>query len=125
MEADMAVMNSKKMDMTQGSLWDKILIFAIPLGLIGILLLLIPAFVSLSLAITAGFLGINGFAATFTGFAVLADILVVAGVSLILLSLALLFLWLFVWFIGGAIVGLIHGLCVLGGKWCYKEVAVQ
>ena len=100
------------------------IIFAIPLGLIGILLL-IPAFVSLSLAITAGFLGINGFAATFTGFAVLADILVVAGVSLILLALALLFLWLFVWFIGGAIVGLIHGLCVLGGKWCYKEVAVQ
>ena len=101
------------------------IIFAIPLGLIGILLLLIPAFVSLSLAITAGFLGINGFAATFTGFAVLADILVVAGVSLILLALALLFLWLFVWFIGGAIVGLIHELCVLGGKWCYKEVAVQ
>ena len=101
------------------------IIFAIPLGLIGILLLLIPAFVSLSLAIIAGFLGINGFAATFTGFAVLADILVVAGVSLILLALALLFLWLFVWFIGGAIVGLIHGLCVLGGKWCYKEVAVQ
>lgn len=101
------------------------IIFAIPLGLIGILLLLIPAFVSLSLAITAGFLGINGFAATFTGFAVLADILVVAGVSLILLALALLLLWLFVWFIGGAIVGLIHGLCVLGGKWCYKEVAVQ
>lgn len=101
------------------------IIFAIPLGLIGILLLLIPAFVSLSLAITAGFLGIYGFAATFTGFAVLADILVVAGVSLILLALALLFLWLFVWFIGGAIVGLIHGLCVLGGKWCYKEVAVQ
>ena len=101
------------------------IIFAIPLGLIGIPLLLIPAFVSLSLAITAGFLGINGFAATFTGFAVLADILVVAGVSLILLALALLFLWLFVWFIGGAIVGLIHGLCVLGGKWCYKEVAVQ
>ena len=101
------------------------IIFAIPLGLIGILLLLIPAFVSLSLAITAGFLGIKGFAATFTGFAVLADILVVAGVSLILLALALLFLWLFVWFIGGTIVGLIHGLCVLGGKWCYKEVAVQ
>ena len=101
------------------------IIFAIPLGLIGILVLLVPAFVSLSLAITAGFLGIYGFAATFTGFAVLADILVVAGVSLVLLALALLFLWLFVWFIGGAIVGLIHGLCVLGGKWCYKEVAVQ
>ena len=100
-------------------------IIAIPLGLIGILLLLLLAFMSLSLAVTAGFFGIYGFAATFTGFAVLADILVVAGASLILLSLALLFLWLFVWFIGGGIVGLIRGLCALGGSWCYKEVAVQ
>ena len=33
----MAVMNSKKMDMTQGSLWDKILIFAIPLAASSIL----------------------------------------------------------------------------------------
>ena len=101
------------------------IIIAIPLGLIGILLLLLLAFMSLSLAVTAGFFGIYGFAATFTGFAVLADILVVAGASLILLSLALLFLWLFVWFIGGGIVGLIRGLCTLGGSWCYKEVAVQ
>ena len=101
------------------------IIIAIPLGLIGILLLLLLAFMSLSLAVTAGFFGIYGFAATFTGFAVLADILVVAGASLILLSLALLFLWLFVWLIGGGIVGLIRGLCALGGSWCYKEVAVQ
>ena len=101
------------------------IIIAIPLGLIGILLLLLLAFMSLSLAVTTGFFGIYGFAATFTGFAVLADILVVAGASLILLALALLFLWLFVWFIGGGIVGLIRGLCALGGSWCYKEVAVQ
>ena len=101
------------------------IIIAIPLGLIGILLLLLLALMSLSLAITVGFFGIYGFAATFTGFAVLADILVVAGGSLILLALALLFLWLFVWFIGGGIVGLIRGLCALGGSWCYKEVAVQ
>ena len=101
------------------------IIVAIPIGLIGILLLLLLALMSLSLAVTVGFFGIYGFAATFTGFAVLADILVVAGGSLILLALALLFLWLFVWFIGGGIVGLIRGLCALGGSWCYKEVAVQ
>ena len=101
------------------------IIIAIPIGLIGILLLLLLALMSLSLAVTVGFFGIYGFAATFTGFAVLADILVVAGASLILLALALLFLWLFVWFIGGGIVGLIRGLCALGGSWCYKEVAVQ
>lgn len=101
------------------------IIIAIPIGLIGILLLLLLALMSLSLAVTVGFFGIYGFAATFTGFAMLADILVVAGVSLILLALALLFLWLFVWFIGGGVVGLIRGLCALGGSWCYKEVAVQ
>ena len=101
------------------------IIIAIPIGLIGVLLLLLLALMSLSLAVTVGFFGIYGFAATFTGFAVLADILVVAGVSLILLALALLFLWLFVWFIGGGIVGLIRGLCALGRSWCYKEVAVQ
>ena len=101
------------------------IIIAIPIGLIGILLLLLLALMSLLLAVTVGFFGIYGFAATFTGFAVLADILVVAGASLILLALALLFLWLFVWFIGGGIVGLIRGLCALGGSWCYKEVAVQ
>ena len=101
------------------------IIIAIPIGLIGILLLLMLALMSLSLAVTVGFFGIYGFAATFTGFAVLADILVVAGGSLILLALALLLLWLFVWFIGGGIVGLIRGLCALGGSWCYKEVAVQ
>ena len=50
---------------------------------------------------------------------------ILAAAGFVLLALALLFLWLFVWFIGGAIVGLIHGLCVIGGKWCYKEVAVQ
>ena len=47
--------------------------------LIGILLLLLLALMSLSLAVTVGFFGIYGFAATFTGFAVLADILVVAA----------------------------------------------
>ena len=44
-------------------------------------------------------------------------------IVLILLALGLLLLWLFVWLIGGAIVGLIHGAISLGGKWCYKEVA--
>ena len=45
--------------------------------------------------------------------------------SLVLLAVGLLFTWLFIWFIGGAIAGLIRGVIRLGGKWCYKEVAVQ
>ena len=58
----------------------------------------------------------------FGGFAVLADLLVVLGAALILLALGLLFLWLFIWLIGGGIVGLVRGVCALARKWCYKEV---
>ena len=35
---------------------------------------------------------------------------------------ALLALWIAVWLVGGAMVGLVRGLIHLGGKWCYKEV---
>ena len=57
-----------------------------------------------------------------SGFGVLADILVMIGLAVIILALGLLFLWLFIWFIGGPIVGLVRGVMALGGKWCYKEV---
>ena len=97
-------------------------ILAIPLTLIGLVLLLIPA--ALCLGVAAGFIytGILVASAAFGGFAVLADLLVVAGAALILLALGLLFLWLFVWFIGGAMVGLVRSVIELGGQWCYKEV---
>ena len=39
-----------------------------------------------------------------------------------LLALGLLALWIAVWLVGGAMVGLVRGLIHLGGKWCYKEV---
>ena len=40
------------------------------------------------------------------------------------LLLALLFLRLFIWLIGGVIPALIRGVFALGRKWCYKEVPV-
>ena len=101
------------------------IILAVPLTLIGIAILLLPTLLFLLLAFLAGWLGIEGIIATFGGFAVLADILVVVGAAIVVLALALLFLWIFVWLVGGAIVGLIRGVCWLGGKWCYKEVAVR
>jgi hypothetical protein len=58
-------------------------------------------------------------------FAVIADMLVVFGAGLILVALGLLFVWLFIWFLGGAIFGFIRGICRLGRKTCCKEVAVQ
>ena len=98
------------------------IILAIPLTLIGIVLLLVPTLLSLGLA--AGFLsaGIVTVSAAFSGFAVLADLFVILGAALLLLAFGLLFLWLFVWFLGGAIVGLVRGVIELGGNWCFKEV---
>ena len=43
--------------------------------------------------------------------------------ALVVLALGLLFLWIFVWFVGGAIAGLINEIIKLGGKWCFKEVS--
>ena len=49
--------------------------------------------------------------------------MVVLGAALVVLALGLLFLWIFVWFVGGAIAGLINEIIKLGGKWCFKEVS--
>ena len=57
-----------------------------------------------------------------SGIAVFADIMVIIGMAFILLALGLLALWIAVWLVGGAMVGLVRGLIHLGGKWCYKEV---
>lgn len=100
------------------------IILAIPVGIIGVALLLIPTLVSLALAVGTVAAGIMILNAALGGFAVLADLLVVLGAAVVVLALGLFFCWLFVWFIGGAIVGLIRGLVHLGGKWCYKEVRV-
>lgn len=98
------------------------IILAVPITLIGVALLLIPTLLCLVPAISFTVVGVGGLIAAFAGFAVLADILVMLGVSILGFALGLLFLWLFIWFIGGAIVGLIRGVIALGGNWCYKEV---
>ena len=101
------------------------ILISVPLGLIGTLLLLSLTFFTLGAAVITVAAGIMLITAAFGGFTVFADVLVVAGVAIIVLALGLLLLWLFVWLIGGAIVGLIRGLIRLGGKWCYKEVAAE
>ena len=54
---------------------------------------------------------------------VFADILIVLGCAIVTLALGLLFLWLFIWFVGAVIGGLIRWVVQLGSQWCYKEVA--
>lgn len=98
------------------------ILFAVPVTLLGIALLLIPAVVSLALAAACIAAGCAGIMAAFGGFAMFADILIVVGGSLIALALGLLFLWLFVWFIGGAIASLVRGVIQLGRSWCCEEV---
>lgn len=101
------------------------LIVAVPLTLACIALLLVPAALALSVAVAAGYLGFTGITATFGSFTVFADILLVFGCTLIVLALGLLFLWIFIWMLGGVIPALIRGVSALARKWCYKEVPVQ
>ncbi|MBR3294535.1 MAG: hypothetical protein IKI69_08980 [Oscillospiraceae bacterium] len=108
-------------------IWAMILypLLAIPLTLIGIVLLLVPALACLAVAIGCGTLAILTIVAALGSFPKLANLLVALGAALILLAFALLMLMLFIWLLGGAIGGLIHGVIALGGKCCYKEVSVE
>lgn len=98
---------------------------AIPVGIVGLAVLAVPTVLFLALASVCGYVGVSAVGMCFGSFAVIADTLAVFGAGLALLAVALLFVWLFVWFLGGAMVGFIRGLCRLGAKLCCKEVAVK
>ena len=97
------------------------LIVSVPLTAIGIIILLIPALLFLALSIAVVIIGSKAMAAAFGGFAVFSDVMVVLGASLVIMALGLILFWIFVWFIGGAIAGLINAVIRLGGKICYGE----
>ncbi len=101
------------------------ILIAIPIGAVGIVLLLVPALASLGVALACIVVAVLGISVALTSFPKIANLLVAFGAALILLAVGLVFLMLFVWFLGGAIGGLINGLITLGGNWCYKEVPVE
>lgn len=101
------------------------LIPALPMGILGLALLLVIAALFLGLAGVCGYVGVQAIVLAFGSFAVIADTMAVFGAGLALVALALLFVWLFVWFLGGAMAGYVRGLCRLGAKICCKEVAVK
>ena len=98
-------------------------LLAIPVTAAGVALLLVPTLLVLALACVVILSGSAIFASVFGGFVVFADLLVVLGSALIVLAVGLILLWLFIWLVGGAIVGLIRGVVRLGSRCCYKEVA--
>ena len=101
------------------------ILLAIPLTLVGVVVLLVPTVLFLALAAGTIFAGVMILSAAFSGFTMFSDLLVVLGLAIIVLALGLLFLWIFIWFIGGAIVGLVRSVVSLGEQWCYKEVAAE
>jgi len=98
---------------------------AIPVGLAGVAVLLLPTLLFLALAVLCVYAGVSIIGMCFGSFAVIADTMVVFGAGVGLAALSLLFVWMFIWFLGGVIAGFIRGLCCLGRKICCKEVAVQ
>lgn len=101
------------------------ILFAVPITALLIVLALLAAVLILSIAAAGVLLGGALLMAAFGGFSVFADIMIVLGVSLILIALGLLFLWAFIWMLGGAIPGIIKGAVNLGGKLCTKEVPAE
>lgn len=97
-------------------------IIAIPVAAVCVVVLLIPTLLSLLMSVGAVVLGCMALSSAVGAFTMFADVMVVLGAALVILAVGLLLLWIFVWFVGGAIAGLINGIIKLGGKWCYKEV---
>lgn len=97
-------------------------ILAVPVVLLCVALLLIPTLLCLAVSALAVMVGCAALISAFGAFTMFSDMMVVLGAAMLTLALGLLFLWFFVWLIGGAIAGLINAVIKLGGKWCYKEV---
>ena len=98
-------------------------LLAVPVTLLGIAVLLLPTLLFLALAAAVIVAGVQLVIAAFGGFKILADFLLLFGAAVVLLALGLLFLWIFIWFVGGVMAGLVTGVIALGRRWCYKEVS--
>ena len=99
-----------------------ILLF-VPLGLVGIAVLLCVGAALIAVAAAAIGSGVFAVSLAFSGMAVFADIIMTIGVALVCFAAGVLFLWLALWFLIRSVGGLVRGILHLGKKWCYKEVS--
>ena len=101
-----------------------ILFFLVAIPSVPVMLLLLAILVALSVSLSFGVIALGSILviSAFSGFAVLADILLLLGAAIIALALGLLFLWLAIWLIAEGMVGLIRSVKELYREWCFKEV---
>ena len=101
------------------------LLIAIPLTALAVIVIL--ALAAVALAVSAGFFFIGGSSviAAFGGFQVFADVLIMIGIGVILIAVGLLFLWLFIWLLGGLTRILVGGIIDLAVKLCSKKGAEE
>jgi hypothetical protein len=97
------------------------LLIAIPVALLLLALLLIPTLLFVGVSAGLIILGATLAVSAFSGFSVLADLLLLIGAALVILALGLLFLWLTVWTIGGGMGGVIRTVGALRRKLCMKK----
>ena len=97
------------------------LLIAIPVVLVLLALLLIPTLLFVGVSAGLIILGATLALSAFSGFSVLADLLLLIGAALVALALGLLFLWLTVWTIGGGMGGVIRTIGELRRKLCMKK----
>jgi len=101
-----------------------ILFFLVAIPSVPVMLILLALLVALCVSLSFGMIALGSvlIISAFSGFAVLADILLLLGAAIIALALGLLFLWLAIWLIAEVIVGLVRSVRELYQEWCYKEV---
>lgn len=102
----------------------KVALFVVPAIIVTLLvlaLLLIPLSLSGAGAALAVALGVFCFGAAFSGFSIVADVLIVLGAAVIMLALGLLLAWCFVWLIIGVVPSYFKWLAELCRKLCAKK----
>ena len=101
-----------------------ILFFIVAIPSVPVMLALLALITALFVSLSFGMIAIGSILviSAFSGFAVLADILLLLGAAIIALALGLLFLWLAIWLVAGGMAGLIRSVRELYREWCFKEV---
>ena len=101
-----------------------ILFFIVAIPSVPVMLVILAILVALCVSLSFGMIALGSILvlSAFSGFAVLADILLLLGAAIIALALGLLLLWIGIWLIAEVMAGLIRSIGSLYREWCYKEV---